>query len=65
MAYFYKGFRIIGRSDGTFAVISPAIGNKLVKLTKSRIEAKIWIEQVDSKIQLIQANQAIEKILGK
>lgn len=64
MAYFYKGFKIVDRPDGTFAVIAPAIGNKLVKLTGTKIEAKLWIERVDSRIELIQASKKIDKILG-
>lgn len=64
MAYFYKGFKIVERPDGSFAVIAPAIGNKLVKLTKSRIDAKMWIEKVETRMDLIQASQRVDKILG-
>lgn len=62
MNYFYKGFNIVEK-NGYFYVLGPMVGNKVVKITKTKIDAKLWIERADSTVELRrQAYQLAKKI---
>lgn len=60
--YFYKGFEILPIKDG-FVVRAPSYRNKIVKVTKTQIQAKMWIEKIDSNLDVMRAALAVEKIL--
>ena len=60
--YFYKGYEIVPMVTHVL-VRAPAYKNKIVKVVKSAIEAKLWIEQVESAHQIRQSAKEIDEIL--
>jgi hypothetical protein len=57
--YFYKGFEIVPVKGGV-KVLAPSLKFKVVKLAKTAIEAKLWIETIETDAELKRAARAIE-----
>lgn len=62
--YFYKGYEILPMVTHVL-VKAPAYRNKVVKVTKSTNEAKLWIEQVESMAEVRASAKKIDEILAK
>ena len=62
--YFYKGYEILPLVTHTL-IKSPALKNKVVKVVKSFIEAKLWIEQDLSMAELRRSAKEVDDILSK
>lgn len=60
--YFYKGFEIVPTKDGV-KVLAPSLKFKVVKLAKTAVEAKLWIETVESDAELKRAARAIDSAI--
>ena len=60
--YFYKGFRI-SEQKGVFVVTAPSFKGKILKITKTKNEAKEWIENADSRLQILRSAREMEKYL--
>lgn len=61
--YFYKGYRISDRMTH-FIVSAPALKNKVIKVTRTIGEAKLWIETLETANDVRRAAREIDAILN-
>lgn len=59
--YFYKGLEIVPTKDGV-KVLAPSLKFKVVKIAKSAVEAKLWIETIETEAQLKRAALEIANV---
>ena len=61
MPYFYKGYEFV-QVRGKVQIYAPMLKGRLVKETRTMIEAKIWVESVDNRQEILRSANEVDKM---